>query len=422
LVSSAILAVSGISLGLGLSAIYVFPLLFHRANFDLLGYIRQPGGSLFYDNQLFPIDSAVLGTLPSGWWLLSCLVRLAAVLLLVFGIYRLRSNPRSGHLRRMVIPIAIFLILLFLVLPFFSNFSVIAHHDSLVDWAVAQRSQLFGFSLLTMELGFFLFLLLDDQASGRLPIFLMAASLVVFLLMTRWTAPLWHHVHFLWNLQFPWRFCGLLSIFTVGIIAIWAQKAWSVKEKRFTHFWPAIPVWMFFVLLGAVAWQVPANFLHRAPPRFKSSFDMALPTYIHSSTVFSDYSPWPGALDVRGDRIVQGSGTIQMQTVSPRRRILEGDCSSPCTAQPFLMYYPAWRATDSAGAKLALEASPESGLMRLALPEGHSRVQLEIPAEFSERVGGAVSFLSLLVLLAVLLLSRFNASILLQKKSTKELS
>lgn len=155
------------------------------------------------------------------------------------------------------------------------------------------------------------------------------------------------------------------------------------------------------VLFGAAAWQAPAIFLHHIPDEPQRTTDLALSTYLHATRLFNQEHPWHAASPAEETRILQGTGSVRLQTIAARRRVVEVDCSVPCMSQVHLLYYPGWVAHDLTGASVTLQASPENGLIELTLPSGYHHIQLELPRDSAERLGPWVSFLSLGVLLIV---------------------
>jgi hypothetical protein len=426
---SLIIAALGTALGAGLSGVYLLPMLAHRRYFDLGGLLLHDlSGNYLYDNQLFPLDSVVIGSRLSGgwflswltrlgagelsgddaqdvaWWFLSWLTRLGALLLVGLAMQRLREGSLKRIAHRVIAVFALVLVVLSVAAPLFGAHALFAHADRADHYLIVQRSHIFGFALLTLELALLAFLALPKQYYRRLPLCFLGGAITCFLLMTRWTAPLWEHMHFLWNLQFPWRFSGLLSIFTTGLIAFLFQAILRNGGWRSRKLLIASSGFAGLVLLGAIGWQAPERFLHHFPNIAdgpQRTTDQALNTYLHASELANNTRPWLAASSVMETRILQGTGSVRYQTLAARRRSLEVDCSGPCTAQVHLLYYPAWVAHDFSGAQVALKPSPESGLITLTLPSGYHNVQIELPRNTEERLGPWVTTLSLIIVLII---------------------
>ena len=423
---SLILTTLGTVLGAGLAGVYLLPMLAHRQYFDLGGLVRWAGGNYLYDNQLFPLNSFVYGSRPSGchiltyhqncllesgWWFLSWLTRLGALCLVVFAVQRLRKGSIEHVAHRFLVVITLLLVIFSVGAPLFGAHTFYAHVDQADNWFIVQRSQIFGFALLTLELALIAFLALPKQSYQRLPAFLLGGVLMSFLLMTRWTVPLWGRMHFLWSIQFPWRFFGLLSIFTTGLIALLVQAILRNGGWRNPRLLLTCCVFAGIVLLGAADWADPAIFFptfrfsgkvfHHIPDRPQEPTDIALSTYLHATELANQEHPWRADSPAEETRILQGTGSVRLQTIAARRRVLEVDCSVPCMTQVHLLYYPGWLAHDLTGASVTLQASPENGLIELTLPSGYHRIQLELPRDSAERLGPWVSFLSFGMLLIV---------------------
>ncbi len=395
------LFVSGIGalLGAGLAGIYLLPLIANKKFFNFETFAHQLGGIYLYDNELFPINTVVAGSFPSGWWLINWLIRLMALFAIGLTAFYFRDLAKLPLAHRILAGLALAIIVFTAIAPFV--FHPAAPGTQLALPVLMERNEIFGFAFLSMELYFCLALvfgILKDQMG----FFYLTCCLLSFLATTRWTALFWRHAHFLWNMQFPWRFLAYFSIFSVGLIALALERI----QSRVTHQRRgAIVLALLLIpisLLSIFAWQVPGKALHHEPDRPARYVDVALPTYVHSSESFGDFNLWPGSSAKIGDLVVQGSGTVSERQIKPRRRIVNAICDGDCLLQMNLTFYPKWTAHTTSGEAVPLSPDPSSGLAQMRLPGGAHEIIVEIPADRFEYLGAILSGLCMLMLILII--------------------
>ncbi len=399
-------ATLGIFLGAGLTAFYLLPFLSHERFFNTTGFSNQPGGILNFNTNLFPINSIVLGDFPSGWWFLNWINRGMALLIASIGALHLSSFRRLESWKKVLIFLSIFSILAISLAPYVMGAVIPPPGDAVAEAIFSYRSHIFGFVMLSFEIVICLFLVLRlyEKVLGQ---FFFASCLLSFLLTTRFTALIWHHLSFLKELQFPWRFMGGFSVFEMGLIALAFS---SVTHRQDGRIHRAIVVALLFlpsVALSAIAWQGPAKFLHRLPDKPTAFVDLALPIYVHTNQLFGHINPWPGDTGSIDTAVVHGSGKADLQTVSPRKRVLFADCSDACDIRLNLIYFPLWRAIDSSTGPATLRASRDTGLAHISLSPGEHKVVIELPPDRAELYSPWVSLISAFLLSGLCLHSFF---------------
>jgi hypothetical protein len=406
----------GVILGTGLASIYLLPLLFHRRYFDMVRFENQAGGNFNVDDQLFPINSSVIGRFPSGWWVLNVVLIIAAACILTLYLFRRRSsNVRS--LQFVLVVIAVFIVSVTAASPLLGKHFPIQRVETASTPVLIQRSRMFGFGFVTFELAIFVILAIQGWRDERLQLFFSGAVIVAFVLTTRWSAPLWKHLHVLWSIQFPWRFFGPMSIFTIGLLSLWIQKIICTEQRKWLRVWKVCAVGTVctsLALLSAIALDVPAKFLGRLPRKsvpleyvkavdsgfsiYGHAADMLFPAYAHTALLYASDLPWTHRPSLSATEILAGEGQIHLRAIAPRHRVVDANCSSDCTLQLHLLYYPAWEARDLSGIPISLYPSPETGLTEISLKSGRHTVDLILPRDRGEDLGLIASLISFAIL------------------------
>jgi hypothetical protein len=393
----------GVGLGLaGLAASsYLLPILTYNRYFNLDGLMRQGNGVFFYDNQLIPIAEALKEPFPSGWWFLNWVI-LAVSCLTVVSYVRWMKRGDAGLYARVAATVVLCTILVSIAAPYLGAISFLSHHDSAEEWIHVTRSHFFALAFLSIQFLFLALLSVKEWATtNRLFVVLFATSFGCYLMMTRWTAVVWHHAHFLWSLQFPWRFFGVLSVFAAGLLALWLQYQ-SERGKVTRALLTSVCVLGALAVMGLVGWKVPVKFFHPATGERDAMFDMALPTYLRSSELYGDLNPWHGEAVENGTIFLRGSGSAEYQRLSSRSGRLTARCDVPCSVQLHLIYFPPWHA-EEANVDVPISASARTGLATMDLAAGSHTVDLTLPKSATEKYGLLVSLFGVLGIGMVLL-------------------
>jgi hypothetical protein len=388
-------------LGLGLSAVYFLPLNVHRSLFSMANLIRFGSNNFFYGTHLFPFD----GFPSTDSRLRLRLVGLlsAALGCLSVGVLIVRRQTAGSLGSRVVLGGAVICVVLTCAPLLLRSTSSVPQSEAANVNVIDVRSRIFIATLLTLDAALLAFGCLRNYAE-RLPQFLLAASLLCYFLTTRWSEWVWRDAPLLWNIQFPWRFTGLLSIFTAGLIAFALRDLWVSPHRRRLLIMCAA-FWLSVVVAGCVSLDLDKDF---APPfftEFRSRVETPFFAYANISRepTLDDLGPNDGLTS--GVSFVAGDGTASLNTITARHLHLTVDCLRPCTLLLKLVYYPFWRAYEGPGISIPLRPSNRAGLTELSLTPGIHEVNLELPVGRSEVWGAWLSLSSLGITLILCCLS-----------------
>ena len=90
----------------------------------------------------------------------------------------------------------------------------------LSPYLMEQRAEIFLYTFLTFVAALVCYWSIRNSRHNRLADFLMALALGSYVMMTSWSQVVWKAVHFLWNIQFPWRLNTFLVVATAGLAAL----------------------------------------------------------------------------------------------------------------------------------------------------------------------------------------------------------
>lgn len=214
-----------------------------------------------------------------------------------------------------------------------------------------------------------LFLKEGDKALRA--IFLMA--LISLLMASDISRPVWAIVPKLRDVQFPWRWLGITSMFGSILLAAsfpsWAERLKSNFRPRDLAVGVALAFSMFFICYQVI-WD--AEYLQGA--EFYSRFPNARGAPSHK-----DWLP-VGAKDLvhmqkmTGD-VEADSRVVTVNSWEPERRTFQ-IVSGPATeARVRTYYYPLWTAT-SAGKPLTVRPADDGALL-IAVPPGETNIELQ---------------------------------------------
>ncbi len=236
---------------------------------------------------------------------------------------------------------------------------------------------------------------LDSKA---LAIFWISTCGFSVFMMSKFSSPLWHHVHGLHEaIQFPWRFCGLLCLGSLALIAVFLSSTVCKVRPHGIIFTGllilVVATWLF--AYGNVWQRYKRDVWHdvRDEDHLINDHDGWLPAWIPEGTVqgaslIASFGPKV--------RFKEGTGSTQLLSWTPRH--IEFETSSPTGGWVMVnqFYYPTWKAEliDRAKPATVRTVMPE-GLLEVQVPPGVQSIAVDIPTSITESMGRWLTALSL---------------------------
>lgn len=157
--------------------------------------------------------------------------------------------------------------------------------------------------------------------------------------------------------------------------------------------------------LGAVR----RAFGERTPLTYLSVSDMALPIYSQAANPRESLLVEPPVDEKIHVDVVKGRGGVAVILARPRLIEVRAECQTDCTLRVGQFYYPAWRAKLlNGGGECPMGPASPGGLMEMSLPSGTHAIQLNLPRDWSERLGAWMSLASLVFGIFILILEKRN--------------
>ena len=405
---------SALSLGIALAGLYSLPLFVHSHFLHSDNAIAILGANYSPLSQMFPYDYSMFPRENSGWHDLGKAARLMAAGILCFAGYAWYRFRREGSLplRTLLAAFTFAMLGLTFLAGHLPGVGDVPGALPLRPYLVMQRAHIFLASFLTLELALLCYWSLRKQMRGRLADFLVGVALLSYWMMTRWSLIVWQTIHPLWTMQFPWRFNVFLGLATTGLAALAVS---SLRKRplpeRVSGGILAVVVWGLVAGGIAIEGQVKNAFVGTQTVTYQPGRDSGLPLYAHVKSLQEARDVLPakeGALDVV---VTSGSGAAEIKLVNSRSIDVHADCDSNCTLRVGQFYYPAWRAKlVRDGTPIALRAASAGGLLEFSLPPGESDVAINLPRDWSEKLGPWVSLLSLIAVVMLALSDKPRAA------------
>jgi len=393
---AALCVACALGLGVGIAGAYFLPMNVHRAFFSLANLKKLQPGIFSYQEHLFPFGETLFPHSQLSLRivdLISAGVGLAIVAVLIVRLRR-STMPKVLSYAAMMVVLAT------CAAPLFHRVGFFPHPDAASFRVVDVRSRIFLITFLTLEAALLAYASLRTCAEP-LPKFLLTASLACYFLSTRWSEWIWAHASFLWNIQFPWRFSGLLSAFTAGLFALALRDAWDDPRRRRNMLQACAAIWFAVGLGSYLALDIPQVIVRPFFTEIRSKLEGTFSAYASVSEL-----PTPEELGpndrLAGASFLAGDGTAALDAVTPRHLRVKANCLTPCTLLLKLVFYPFWQAHENSSQPIPLQPT-RAGLTELSLSPGTHEVDLELPRGRSEIWGVWLSFISLVVVAALFL-------------------
>jgi hypothetical protein len=253
----------------------------------------------------------------------------------------------------------------------------------------------------------------SDWSSNAHRIALVLLTGLFALLMLPLSLPVWDRLPLVEFIQFPWRLLGPASL----LLAALAGAGIARLPHRFR--WPGAVVSSMALLLLALPWLFPGSLERQADPTPVDVIAHEMETGALGTTAAGDYLPVQVEQLPLADRLLPLYATaapdyliprLDQSQLPPEVAILAADyglteatiryqSEVDFTAVFHWFYFPGWRA-ELNGRSYPISASDLEGLIQLDLPAGEHSLHLKFGSTPLRRAATAVSWLSLLLLLA----------------------
>ena len=223
--------------------------------------------------------------------------------------------------------------------------------------------------------------------------------------------PIWRAFPVLQYLHFPWRF---LTPAAVGVAALGGAGAWALRRRGRV----ALPLIAAGLTLGALGWLSPSHCALAHPPTLPGSLAFEQATGQLASTGFNELLPAPvlnvpNEPSIRDDleagreptRLLPDSlpdgARILSAEYGPLDATIELESPVAFRARYLAFHYPGWRASIDDSPVALVPTSPE-GLISFLVPPGRHSIQLRFTETPLRLVADAISVLSLVALVLLM--------------------
>ncbi|HTR22523.1 MAG TPA: hypothetical protein VMI10_00955 [Terriglobales bacterium] len=405
-VLSAFQVLAAFLLATGLAGVYALPFLAQRRFFHPENFLLTQGANASPLSQMFSFNAHTFpGTWnSSGWSHLTLAARLIALAAAVFiGVVWFRSRREQSQWLRSIVALVSIAALLRAALAGRHVFPAgeVAGAMQLSPYLMEQRSELFVYTFLTFVAASVCYWSIRNSLRNKLANLLMVLALISYLMMTSWSEWVWKSVHFLWNIQFPWRLNSFLLAATTGLAALAISGLRRVPLQRgLASAVVALGIWGVVTVQSARMGNTFSAFRSTESYEFVDEMDSAREIYMQVDPRQALLVQPPGDEKVHVT-VERGTGVAAVMSVLPRSIQLDARCETNCILQVGQFYYPAWRVRTVPTAQVAMYPGSPGGLMNLSLPAGEHRLVLEVPHSLSERLGAWLSLVCLLVLMVI---------------------
>lgn len=386
----------GMLLGSALSAGYLLPMNQHRIFFSGEALNRVRGGIFDYHSYLFPLGGHVF---PESGTVLKAIDTLILILGIAIALAFLKGILSTRVPRTLAFCAAIILIST-CASPLSAHFDLLVLSDATSVRVLDVRSRIFLISFLTLEVALLAYLMLKKR--GIIAQVLISIVLASYILETRWSGWLWQKLPLLWNIQFPWRLTGILSVFAGALFAVALYGHWEPYRSRVKAISIGSIIWVVVTMGTYFALDVPQIIRRPFFTEVRAKLDSSFPAYAKISEL-------PGSRELGADdglssgALVQtGQGTAQLEVLDPRHQRLNVECQTPCNVQLRLLYYPLWRANEGID-RISIQPSGAAGLSSMVLSAGKHSISLNLPVSPAETWGARISLVSLAAVSLMLL-------------------
>ena len=231
------------------------------------------------------------------------------------------------------------------------------------------------------------------EAWWLLVIWAVAATLLMFPI----TSVFWQHLPKLRFVQLPWRWLLCLNV-AFALLVTMGTRRWLSRAL----------VWVVMLMVIAFVWhRIQAPWWDTAAD-IQEMRDAFLTGQGYEGTdeyVPAGADPYEVKKDAAKVLVEPGSGRIELLKWGPEMKLFRADVLTPTSATLRLFNYPAWN-VEINGATTATETQEVTGQMMIPLKSGENRVSVKFVRTWDRTVGGFVSLVAVLLVVALVVLAR----------------
>jgi hypothetical protein len=390
----------------GIAAIYLLPLISYRRLFEI--------GAMPANIPAFELARYFLfvtsGSLPEGWVAVSLAAALCLMLVAARYVWRSVRTPVRRAYLALTLGLGVAMIAPDLGPQLIRlNGLRVSAFDSTSDFSL----KMLVTGLSTVALGIVAYCRIsgtDKRGRERL---LLVAACASFFLMLPWAAPVWKAVPQLAVLQFPFRFCAILTVAAAGLLAAAVDHCLRHRTPCEGRPSPMAVSLVTLTLIGAgiLTWGVVRRYTSPSTVQVDVTrgVDKMYRTYVspkHLEAFAKMLGTTPDSYDVTSTSVqgqvsaeCEGSrGTVEVLALRPDAFRVSAKCAAGTRVRIGQLYSPLWRAASTAGSSSGpvLDSSPD-GLIEVSLDAGQRDFELVFDTGWPERYGAILTAVSLLV-------------------------
>lgn len=393
-------------LATGLAGVYALPFLAQSRFFRPLNFLLTEGANHSPLSQMFSFNGF---TFPytfgrPGWFHFVVAARIIALATAaMIGVVLFRSSRERPQWWRLAVGLVAIAALVRAALAGRHVFpqAEVSGAMQLAPYLIEQRAEIFLYTFLTFLAASLCYWSLRKSERNGLADFLMVFALGSYLMMTSWSQFIWKHAHFLWGIQFPWRFNEFLLAATAGLAALAITRLRAASLRRtLTGGLIAVAIWGFTAAESARMGNTVSAFRSTVSYPFSDVMDSAREIYMQVDPVQALLVKPPDDEKVHVN-VVGGAGDAAVTSVLPRSILIDARCTTDCTLQVGQYFYPTWQVHTTPNTNVRLYAGSPGGLMDLSLPGGQYHLVLDTLPDLSQRLGAWQSLVCLILVVMI---------------------
>jgi hypothetical protein len=405
---SVVTVLLALAMGIGIAAVYVFPLVAYQKLIDLSA--MQANMPSFELGRGFAFVTS--SYLPRRW--VAVAMAGAVCLVLVTLRYIWSAGGSFVHRACMVVTLGLGIVM---IIPDFGPKLVRLSGLRVSPVDVPHLSnyflRIFVTGLLTVALGLLAYCRISRTGSREREQLLLIVACGSFMLMLPWSAPLWKAIPQLAVLQFPSRLCTILTIAVAGLFAVAMDNC--LCHRNSSEGKPSLVVISLaaftVIAAGGLTWGVTKQILRPATVRvdLTQEVDLMFRAYVsreHLAVFAKMLGTAPDSFDVASTPVedvvraefTDGRGVVNLVRVGPGKLRVSAQCYEDARVRITQLYSPLWRVVQRIPSpdRPVLDSSRD-GLIQVSLGVGQHDFELVFDGGWPERWGLIVTLASILV-------------------------
>ena len=234
------------------------------------------------------------------------------------------------------------------------------------------------------------------KENWKMSSYLLVVGLLTFVIMLPITKPLWEHIEYLRQFQFPWRFLGILIFVTPMAGGIVFEKLDFIKKSNIKYY-----ILLALIILSTVFYWGPYQGFQKIDENYYRNFPGSTNYFAEVNTIWMEQEPQE--YPKKRVEIAAGNAQISNITLLPERHTYTVLSKEESTVIDKTYFYPGWKAyVNGIDTPIEFQDANYRGQITFKVPTGNNNVVVTFEQNKIMKTGNIITLTSIASIILML--------------------